>query len=108
VADRHSQMKPFQEALREMGVDVILFAHQRNYEWFLPRDPYGRRRAPSMVPASLWLTTASRATTKSGVPWAAARSMIKPSACSPLCSYDWWIGPVKGDAFNGSRYGWCH
>ena len=37
------EVKPLWEALHEAGVDVVLSAHDHNYQRFTPQDPDGRR-----------------------------------------------------------------
>jgi hypothetical protein len=37
----HASLEPLWEALYEEGADVVLSAHEHNYERFAPQDPYG-------------------------------------------------------------------
>jgi calcineurin-like phosphoesterase family protein len=38
----HASLEPLWEALYEGGADVVLSAHEHNYERFAPQDPYGK------------------------------------------------------------------
>jgi acid phosphatase type 7 len=42
------EVRPFWEALYEAGVDVVLSAHEHNYQRFAPQDPDGKVRHPQV------------------------------------------------------------
>ncbi len=106
------EVKPLWEALYAAGADVVLSAHEHNYERFAPQDPDGEAD-PERGIREFVVGTGG----KSHYP------ILEPTANSEIHNddtygvlkltlrpegYDWQFVPVEGARFTDSGSGRCH
>ncbi|MBI3989082.1 MAG: alkaline phosphatase, partial [candidate division NC10 bacterium] len=106
------EMQPIWQALYDAGVDVVLSAHEHNYERFAPQDPNGV--ADSMRGIRQFVVgTGGRSHHPLGP--GIANSQVRNDdtfgvlklTLYPL-SYAWDFVPVAGETFSDSGNASCH
>jgi acid phosphatase type 7 len=106
------EVKPMWEALYEAGADVILSAHDHNYQRFAPQDPDGRADPERGIrqfvvgtggKSHYQIKTAlSTSEVHTDDTYGVLKLTLRPE------SYDWRFIPVGGEEFIDSGRGRCH
>ena len=107
------EMKPIWEALYAAGADVVLSAHEHNYQRFAPQDPSGTRESEQGIRAFVVGTGGGKGHYKIESPientevynddtYGVLKLTLHPSG------YDWQFVPVEGEAFTDSGSEWCY
>jgi acid phosphatase type 7 len=106
------EVKPLWETLYEAGADVILSAHDHNYQRFTPQDPDGeadpergiRQFVVGSGGRSLYQieTALPNSEVHNDETYGVLELTLKPK------SYNWRFVPVDGAAFTDSGHGRCH
>ena len=107
------EMKPIWEALYAAGADVILSAHEHNYQRFAPQDPSGIWDSEQGIREFVVGTGGGKGHYKIESPientevynddtYGVLKLTLHPSG------YDWQFVPVEGAAFTDSDSEWCH
>ena len=106
------EVKPLWEALHEAGVDVVLSAHDHNYQRFTPQDPDGRAD-PERGIREFVVGTGGRshydietALPNSEVHTDDTYGVLKLTL--RVGNYDWRFVAVDGAVFTDSGHGQCH
>jgi hypothetical protein len=107
-----TNVRPFWEALYEENADVVLSAHDHNYERFAPQDPYGVADSPRGIREFVvgtgggalrpFGTVKANSEARDSATQGVLKLMLHPS------SYDWQFVPVEGNTFADSGSGQCH
>ncbi|HEX9869338.1 MAG TPA: metallophosphoesterase [Candidatus Tectomicrobia bacterium] len=107
-----SEMQPIWQALYDAGADVVLSAHEHNYERFAPQDPNG---VPDPVRGIREFVVGTGG--KSHYPLGAgiANSEVRNDKTFGVLkltlhptTYDWEFVPVAGETFTDSGVASCH
>jgi hypothetical protein len=103
---------PIWQALYEAGADVVLSAHEHNYERFAPQAPTGARDDVRGIREfvvgtggrSHYRSAARKATSEvfNGTAWGVLKLTLAAS------SYRWQFIPVPGESFTDSGAADCH
>ena len=107
-----STMEPMWEALYEAGAEVVLSAHEHNYERFVPQDPEGRAD-PQRGIRQFVVGTGGRSNYQISRPIANTEVFnddaygVLKLTLSPK-SYGWRLIPVEGEIFGDSGSAPCH
>jgi hypothetical protein len=106
------EVKPLWEVLYEAGADVVLSAHDHNYQRFAPQNPGGKVDSERGIRAFVVGTGGrSHYEIESALPnsevqnddtYGVLKLTLHPKG------YDWRFIPVKGATFTDSGHGWCH
>jgi acid phosphatase type 7 len=106
-------VEPLWEALYEAGADVVLSAHEHNYERFAPQDPEGRADPQGGIrefvvgtggSASLYpiLDPLPNSEVHNDETYGVLKLTLNPK------SYEWRFVPVEGETFTDSGSARCH
>jgi hypothetical protein len=104
---------PFWEALYESGADVILNAHEHNYERFAPQTPDGLLDPQSGIRQFVVGTGGDSLSAFAGPP--SANSEVRNDRTHGVlklvlhpATYDWEFIPIAGQEFRDAGTGNCH
>ena len=106
-----TQMQAAWTLLQENGVDVIVAAHNHNYERFAPQDSNGRADPRGIrqfvvgtggAPLTPLRGTLPNLQVRDASTWGVLKLTLKPD------SYDWQFVPVAGRSFSDSGTEACH
>ena len=107
----HLSVRPFWRALYDYNADVVLSAHEHNYERFAPQTPDGE---PAPQRGIRQFVVGTGGAEQYGFDEAKANSEVRRSGIPGVLkltlrpeSYDWEFVPVKGDAFRDSGSDGC-
>ncbi len=106
-------VKPLWEALHEAGADVVLSAHEHNYERFAPREPGGRADPEGGIRQFVVGTGGGKGTYPIGDPIPHSEvhdddtyGVLKLALRAE--SYEWRFMPAEGGAFTDVGNARCH
>jgi len=106
------QLRDLFKALHDFDADLVISAHDHNYERFAPQDADGNLDTTRGIRAFV-AGTGGRSTTSFGPP--IANSEVRQSDTYGVLkltlhptSYDWEFVPVAGNTFTDSGSGSCH
>lgn len=106
------EVKPLWEALYESGADVVLSAHEHNYERFIPQDPDGKAD-PEHGIREFVVGTGGKSHYK--IETTLANSEVHNDETYGVLkltlhreSYTWRFVPVENAKFTDSGHGRCH
>ena len=105
------QTQPLWQALYDAGADVVISAHEHNYERFAPQTPDGTADAQRGIREFVVGTgggqlSAFATTRPNSVVRGVAHGVLKLTL-SPW-TYTWRFIPIPGDSFTDSGSGTCH
>lgn len=107
-----SGMQPFWQALYDYDADVVISAHDHNYERFAPQDPMGNADPESGIRQFLAGTGGKshddfpnvqpNSEVREGQTFGVLKMTLRPTG------YDWEFVPVAGETFTDSGSDVCH
>jgi len=109
----HDEMQPIWQALYDNGADLVLSAHEHNYERFAPQTPTGVRDAARGIREFVvgtggrshyrrFRVTSANSEVRNGNSFGVLRLMLKPHG------YSWKFIPAAGSRFSDSGSAPCH
>lgn len=109
----YESVHPFWEALYEANADLVLVAHDHDYERFAPMSPDGRRDPERGIRQFVVGTGGtlnqegfdeihSNSEVRASQQWGVLKLRLNPS------SYRWEFQPAQGSTFRDSGIGECH